>query len=153
MSTRNPLPTLLEDDVCTLPEPRFCVPLRRRTATFVLDTSHSGGDIDEAIPDPIPNSEVKLVGADGTARVILWESRTLPGLSCWTRHPSRESVGGFSAFVHAPSSLLAPVARGCFVEVVAGQTESRGWKPGRSLPAARPTKQTGPRKSDLVGES
>lgn len=27
----------------------------------------SGGIIDEAIPDPIPNSEVKLIGADGTA--------------------------------------------------------------------------------------
>jgi hypothetical protein len=29
----------------------------------------SGGDIEEATPDPIPNSEVKLLGADGTARV------------------------------------------------------------------------------------
>ena len=78
--TRRPLPTLLEDDVSSLPEPRFCEVICRRFATYVLDTSHSGGDIDEAIPDPIPNSEVKLVGADGTARVILWESRTLPGL-------------------------------------------------------------------------
>ena len=35
------------------------------------DTAHpqfSGGDIEEATPDPIPNSEVKLLGADGTAR-------------------------------------------------------------------------------------
>ncbi len=39
----------------------------------------SGGDIEEATPDPIPNSEVKLLGADGTARVTVWESRTLPG--------------------------------------------------------------------------
>ena len=39
----------------------------------------SGGDIEEAIPDPIPNSEVKLFGADGTAWVTVWESRTLPG--------------------------------------------------------------------------
>ena len=29
-----------------------------------------GGDIKEATPDPIPNSEVKLLGADGTARAI-----------------------------------------------------------------------------------
>ena len=36
-------------------------------------------DIDEATPDPIPNSEVKLVGADGTAGGTLWESRTSPG--------------------------------------------------------------------------
>ena len=28
----------------------------------------SGGDIEEVLPDPIPNSEVKLFGADGTAR-------------------------------------------------------------------------------------
>ena len=49
------------------------------------------------LPDPIPNSEVKLVGADGTARVILWESRTLPGLSCWTESPSLPpGAGGFS---------------------------------------------------------
>ena len=39
----------------------------------------SGGNIEKAIPDPIPNSEVKLLGADGTARATLWESRTLPG--------------------------------------------------------------------------
>ena len=39
----------------------------------------SGGDIEEAIPDPISNSEVKLFGADGTARATVWESRTLPG--------------------------------------------------------------------------
>ena len=40
----------------------------------------SGGDLEEATPDPIPNSEVKLLGADGTAREAVWESRTLPGL-------------------------------------------------------------------------
>src|ERR1044071_8617847 len=39
----------------------------------------SGGYIEKAIPDPIPNSEVKLLGADGTARATVWESRTLPG--------------------------------------------------------------------------
>ena len=39
----------------------------------------SGGYGREATPDPIPNSEVKLVGADGTAGGILWESRTSPG--------------------------------------------------------------------------
>jgi hypothetical protein len=39
----------------------------------------SGGYIEKAIPDPIPNSEVKLLGADGTAWATVWESRTLPG--------------------------------------------------------------------------
>ena len=39
----------------------------------------SGGNIEEAIPDPISNSVVKLFGADGTARATVWESRTPPG--------------------------------------------------------------------------
>jgi hypothetical protein len=41
----------------------------------------SGGDFEKATPDPIPNSEVKLFGADGTAREAVWESRTLPGFT------------------------------------------------------------------------
>ena len=39
-----------------------------------------GGYSDRATPDPIPNSEVKPVCADGTARETVWESRTLPKL-------------------------------------------------------------------------
>ena len=46
----------------------------------IFDPKVSGGDFEEATPDPIPNSEVKLFGADGTAREAVWESRTLPGL-------------------------------------------------------------------------
>ena len=45
------------------------------------DPKVSGGDLEEATPDPIPNSEVKLLGADGTAREAVWESRTLPGFT------------------------------------------------------------------------
>ena len=41
--------------------------------------SFSGGHTEKATPDPIPNSEVKLFRADGTAGGTLWESRTLPG--------------------------------------------------------------------------
>jgi hypothetical protein len=41
----------------------------------------SGGDFEKATPDPIPNSEVKLFGANGTAREAVWESRTLPGFT------------------------------------------------------------------------
>ena len=50
-------------------------------APFVrtVDPRVSGGDLEEATPDPIPNSEVKLLGANGTAREAVWESRTLPG--------------------------------------------------------------------------
>ena len=46
------------------------------------DPQVSGGVLEEATPDPIPNSEVKLLGADGTAREAVWESRTLPGFFC-----------------------------------------------------------------------
>ncbi len=37
-----------------------------------------GGDGEEATPVPIPNTEVKLFSADGTAREAVWESRTPP---------------------------------------------------------------------------
>jgi hypothetical protein len=63
----------------------FISPDKRARNRGALDASKdaqsnvSGGDIEEATPDPIPNSEVKLFGADGTAREAVWESRTLPG--------------------------------------------------------------------------
>jgi hypothetical protein len=45
------------------------LPLTRQTERPSRGTLQvSGGDIEEATPDPIPNSEVKLFGADGTAR-------------------------------------------------------------------------------------
>ena len=40
----------------------------------------SGGNSIEATPVPIPNTEVKLYSADGTAWEAVWESRTLPGI-------------------------------------------------------------------------
>ena len=44
-----------------------------------IDAQTSGDFVEEAIPDPIPNSEVKLFRADGTAWATVWESRTSPG--------------------------------------------------------------------------
>jgi hypothetical protein len=44
-----------------------------------IRASVSGGYISEVTPVPIPNTEVKLRRADGTAGETLWESRTLPG--------------------------------------------------------------------------
>jgi hypothetical protein len=41
----------------------------------IIPGNHNG----EATPVPIPNTEVKLFGADGTARGAEWESRSLPG--------------------------------------------------------------------------
>jgi hypothetical protein len=40
-----------------------------------LRTLLVGDDSAGVTPDPIPNSVVKLRGADGTARATLWESR------------------------------------------------------------------------------
>ena len=37
-----------------------------------------GGNSEEDPPVPIPNTEVKLFCADGTAWVTVWESRSLP---------------------------------------------------------------------------
>ena len=39
-----------------------------------------GGFCGEETPVPIPNTEVKLSSADGTAWATVWESRTLPGI-------------------------------------------------------------------------
>ena len=38
-----------------------------------------GDYTEEVTPVPIPNTEVKLFRANGTAGASLWESRTLPG--------------------------------------------------------------------------
>jgi hypothetical protein len=40
-----------------------------------------GGNSEEVTPVPIPNTEVKLFSADGTARETAWESRTPPELN------------------------------------------------------------------------
>jgi hypothetical protein len=41
--------------------------MQSEAASFADAQKLSGDFIEEAIPDPIPNSEVKLFGADGTA--------------------------------------------------------------------------------------
>ena len=55
----------------------------RSVAEFGLrcNPKFSGGDIEEVPPDPIPNSEVKLASANGTAWETMWESRTPPDFS------------------------------------------------------------------------
>ena len=40
----------------------------------------SGDFVGRVTPVPIPNTEVKPAGADGTARVTAWESRKSPDL-------------------------------------------------------------------------
>ena len=57
---------------------------RIESAHFSISTARAsnvfpGGNSEEATPVPIPNTEVKLSRADGTAGATLWESRSLPG--------------------------------------------------------------------------
>jgi hypothetical protein len=46
---------------------------------FIL-RKFSGGHGERETPVPIPNTAVKPLSVDGTARVTVWESRTLPGI-------------------------------------------------------------------------
>ncbi len=55
-----------------------------------------GDHSEEAPPVPIPNTEVKLFSADGTARVTVWESRSSPIL--YNKSPNREIDWGFLCF-------------------------------------------------------
>ena len=45
-----------------------------------LPFNHSGGYNEEATPVPIPNTVVKLFGADNTWLETAWEDRALPDL-------------------------------------------------------------------------
>ena len=49
-----------------------------RTLRHVTPNTIFGGDCKEVTPVPIPNTEVKLFSADGTAWETVWESRTPP---------------------------------------------------------------------------
>ena len=55
-----------------------------------------GGDRRGVTPVPMPNTEVKPFTADGTARVTVWESRSLPGFSLETR--DQQTVSGFALY-------------------------------------------------------
>ena len=51
---------------------------QHRIRPNVIDTRFAGVVSDEVTPVPIPNTEVKLTCADGTAREAVWESRSSP---------------------------------------------------------------------------
>ena len=53
-----------------------------------------GGYAEGVTPVPIPNTEVKPLRADGTARVTVWESRSPPGIK--QIQPHHENVVGLS---------------------------------------------------------
>ena len=56
----------------------FSYPVSYRERLSVL-FKFSGGFVERVTPVPIPNTEVKPLGADGTAREGVWESRKPPG--------------------------------------------------------------------------
>lgn len=55
-----------------------------------------GGHTAGVTPVPIPNTEVKPRRADDTARVTVWERRSLPGLKTKSPHPRLLGWGLFS---------------------------------------------------------
>ena len=55
----------------------------------------SGGYAEGVTPVPIPNTEVKSLRADDTARVAAWESRSPPEL---IKRPARSYLRGAFAF-------------------------------------------------------
>ena len=71
LSARATMPAAFPHGERATPSPDFVVGCLKGPTSF-------GGDIEEVTPDPFPNSEVKLFGADGTAGETQWESRTPP---------------------------------------------------------------------------
>ena len=64
----------------------------------------SGGYIVGVTPVPIPNTEVKPYGADGTAWATVWESRSLPGLTSM-----KKPGDSFSRLFHFLPLLPTPI--------------------------------------------
>jgi hypothetical protein len=50
------------------------------TGTLSTEFKFSGDYSERATPVPIPNTAVKPLSSDDTARATVWESRTLPGI-------------------------------------------------------------------------
>ena len=63
-----------------------------RTARFL------GGYAEGVTPVPIPNTEVKPLRADGTARVAVWESRSPPGINQKRPASNKMEAGRFYVY-------------------------------------------------------
>src|ERR1035437_118487 len=63
-----------------------------------------GDPSEEDPPVPIPNTAVKLLSPDGTARASVWESRTSPGLN---QRPSLRRRPFVIFLTHFPPILFA----------------------------------------------
>ncbi len=70
-----------------------------------LYTKFLGGYAERVTPVPIPNTEVKPLWADGTARAAVWESRSPPGI--YLKSPIiRKNGGAFCLQQQASLSVL-----------------------------------------------
>src|SRR5712664_2869483 len=73
-----------------------------------LPKKFSGDFVGRVTPVPIPNTEVKPAGADGTARETVWESRKSPGLL--RRRPARMIFERAFLITIDPDLVLIPPA-------------------------------------------
>src|SRR5688572_29285062 len=69
--------------------------LAPRTAHSIFENRVSGGCSERDPPVPIPNTAVKPLSADGTARATVWESRSSPGID------SRKALAQARAFLYS----------------------------------------------------
>ena len=69
----------------------------RRLSAIILNVANKffGGNSGGATPVPISNTEVKSSSAYGTARVTLWESRSLPNLKFLSWGVAKRKGTGF----------------------------------------------------------
>ena len=79
---------------------------------YGFETGFSGGDGEEATPVTIPNTEVKLFSADGTAREAVWESRTPPENLSKGPEPVNSVPGLFSGLEKSGTSTSAWAEQG-----------------------------------------
>ena len=89
------------------------------------------GDRSEGDPPvPIPNTEVKPLSPDGTARASVWERRKLPGIS---QGPTERSglcvLAGTYADAHTGRNALLLQTPGVWVLNAVNRYEAQGWKP------------------------
>src|SRR5262249_23220741 len=93
--------------VCALVLP-INIELSRISKDFL---KFSGDRTERVTPVPIPNTEVKPLRADGTARATLWETRSLPGLNK-TPMSHKAPIGVFAFERQLTISFREMVSRG-----------------------------------------
>src|SRR5262245_29760159 len=90
-----------------------------------LNIEFPGGNRSRVTPVPIPNTEVKPATADGTARVTVWESRSLPGLFSGPRWSTTSAAFFFVRRDLSPDVPLYLSCRVGFVVVRRGELPPR----------------------------